>query len=111
MDPQERLKEKAYQLGFSVGYYKHMETGWVLKELEKLKRKGRELNVDVMIYYEQGKRDGERERRFFLEEEKRKSETKSHLEFLDIPKVIKLESYFPKILNIPSFLVNFFLRR
>jgi len=88
-----------------------METGWVLKELEKLKKRGKELNVDVMVYYEQGKRDGEKERKIFLEEEKRKVETKSHLEFLDIPKVIKLDSLFPKVLNTPSFLVNFFLRR
>jgi len=55
------ILEDAYKLGFSVGFYGHMEgVGWVGEEYKKIMNKGRPFKLSKLLkyLYEKGKREG-----------------------------------------------------
>ncbi len=69
---QEKIKallQRAYTLGFEVGYYRHYESvGWVKRELRKIEETANRLGVRerALEVYRKGKTDGERKRSILL---------------------------------------------
>ncbi|MEA1985774.1 MAG: hypothetical protein U9N13_09025 [Euryarchaeota archaeon] len=52
--------EKAYELGFEVGYHKHSEIGWVKESYSKLDALSRDSGMGDLAYtnYKKGKEEG-----------------------------------------------------
>ena len=66
-----KLLQRAYVLGYEVGYYSHYESvGWVKKELEKLREEAEKLGILEKLeeVYALGKEEGKRKRFFAVAE-------------------------------------------
>jgi len=115
----ESLKKKAYNLGFKVGYYHHFEHGWVIRELNKLKREGQKENIDIYEYYLKGKKDGEERRKRDLSRgdevgkvlEEELSIGYESIELIGMPRMFKIENMFPRIIKMPEILFGFLSKR
>ncbi|MCD6276150.1 MAG: hypothetical protein J7J42_05350 [Thermoplasmata archaeon] len=74
----QKLMERAYALGFEVGYYKHYESvGWVKRELRRIEEEAKKLGIweKILEIYRRGRADGERKRAMFLIEGEARAET------------------------------------
>ncbi len=66
-----KLLQRAYALGYEVGYYQHYESvGWVKKELSKLREEAEKLGIldKLEQIYNLGKEEGKKKRFFAIAE-------------------------------------------
>ena len=106
------LLERAYKLGFEVGYYKHYESvGWVKKEMEKIIEEAKRLKIieEIKKAYERGKIDGKKKKSIDMLSGETIVSEKENIQTAGLT-AIKRVHYKPRFISFPKFLKRHYHR-
>ncbi len=106
------LVERAYKLGFEVGYYKHYESvGWVKKEMEKIIEEAKRLKIveEIKKAYKKGKIDGKRKKSIDMLSGESIVPERENIQAAGLG-AIKRVHYKPRFISFPKFLKRHYHR-